>query len=106
MPVVVERCPPHLVLDQCFRVLRKRLLSQNIYHGSAACCLIEPVEVITRGIRTKPLDDRRIAASACFVNGALTYPGTVVLAAVSTRGAPPVVEVERRCMGVCSCPKR
>jgi hypothetical protein len=46
------------------------VLREEIDHGSAAGRLVELIEIISRGIRAKPLEDRRVAALAGLVYGA------------------------------------
>ena len=58
------------MLDHFPDLLRKRLLREEIDHGSAARRLVEPVEIVSLGIRAKPLEDRDVAAQAGLIYGA------------------------------------
>src|SRR5438045_1953070 len=92
------------MLDHRPDVLGERLPGEEIDHGWAARRLLELVEIISRGIRAKALEDRDVAAQARFVYGAHPHVILVVLAVVSSR-ASPVAEGERGGMRVRSGPE-
>src|SRR5438093_13077964 len=92
------------MLDHRPDVFRKGPLGKKIDDGSAARRLVELVEIISRGIRAKPLEDRHVAAVASFVYGADARVTISVLAAVILTRTAPVADVDRVCSRVRSGP--
>ena len=62
---------------------QNRLFREEIDHGSAARRLVEPVEIISLGIRAKPLENRDVAAQGGLVYGTKAYLSVLVLVAIS-----------------------